>query len=380
MKDEIKKGLRTWIDIDTEAIRHNFSLFRGSISDDVELCSVVKSNAYGHCLFDFSKQMEDNGVDRLAVDSFPEGLRLRKEGIKKPIVILGYTLPFNFNKAADSGISITIAGKENLKALFDYKGEKEIKIHLKFDTGMNRQGFKVEETPSVIKLLKEVTGKRRVKVEGLYTHFADAKEPSHVSSTKKQIEAFERVRVMFQKAGFNPIVHASATAGMLNFKEGRYDMIRIGAGMYGIWPSGATKHQHFISLPILPVLSWRTRVADVKRAKSGSAFGYAFTETVSRDTDFAVLPIGYWHGFRRSLSSVGHVLIKGKRAKVLGLVSMDITVVDVTDIKDVREGDTVTLIGRDGEDEISVEEMAKWAGITNYEMITGINPLIKRIY
>ena len=379
MKRQYRKGLRTWIDIDLEAIRHNSSLFRGMLEDGVRLCSVVKSNAYGHCLFDFSKQMELNGVDWLAVDTLFEGLRLRREGVEKPILVLGYTLPDNFNEAAKNGISITVFGKESLKDVLAYKGRKKLRVHLKFDTGMNRQGFREGEVEHLLRALKG-TGASSLKVEGMYTHFADAKDPASLDSTHKQIEIFESIRDRVMGSGFKTIVHASATAGAIIFPQAHYDMVRVGIGSYGLWPSPEIEEYAKERLPLRPVLSWKTVVADVKKASAGSGFGYGFMEKVSRDTKFAVIPIGYWHGYSRSMSSIGSVLIRGKRAKVLGFVSMDITVVDVTDIRGVKVGDEVTIIGRDGRDEISVDEVADLAGTTNYEVITRINPLIKRFY
>lgn len=379
MKRQHRKGLRTWIDIDLEAIKHNNRLFREMLEDGVRLCSVVKSNAYGHCLFDFSKQMELNGVDWLAVDTLFEGLRLRREGVEKPILVLGYTLPDNFNEAAGKGISITVFGKESLKDVLAYKGRRKLRIHLKFDTGMNRQGFREGE---VEHLLRSLRGPKagNLEIEGMYTHFADAKDPSSPDNTNKQIDIFERIKKRVLEGGFKPLVHASATAGTIIFPQAHYDMVRIGIGSYGLWPSVNIKDHSWTKLPLKPVLSWKTVVADVKKAPAGSGFGYGFMEKVSRDTKFAVIPIGYWHGYSRSMSSTGNVLIRGKRAKVLGFVSMDITVVDVTDIRGIKVGDEVTIIGRDGSDEVSADELASVAGTTNYEVITRINPLIKRFY
>lgn len=377
MQKNNKKGLRTWIEIDTKAIRNNFQEFKKIINKKTKICSVVKSNAYGHSLVDFSKEMEKCGVDWLAVDSVIEGLRLRKEGIETPILVLGYTLPEMFSEAVKEDISLTIGGFDNLKKAINRKELAGLKIHLKFDTGMNRQGFRESDLNKVLKIL---TNDKSLKVEGLYTHFANAKNPRDKRSAENQIEIFRRIKSSFFEAGFNPLIHISATSSVFVFPEINYDMVRVGIGMYGLWPSDDIKEYFQKKINLKRVFSWYSIVSDVKEAPSGSMFGYGFTEKVSRDTHFAVIPVGYWHGYSRSLSSVGHVLIQGRRAKVLGVISMDILVVDVTSIEKIKVGDRVTLIGVDGEDEITVEELALKSGTTNYEMITRINPLIKKIY
>ncbi len=378
MIEKEKKGLRTWIEIDTEAIDNNFRQFRSFVPEAVKICSVVKSNAYGHYLTDFSKHMERIGADWLAVDTIPEGRRLRKEGVTLPIGVLGYTLPEMLDEASYYDISVTVSGWSALEEVLDIK-RGPLKIHLKFDTGMNRQGFKEGDLTSVLRSLQN--GKdQKVEVEGVYTHFADAKDPKRRESTEAQLESFEVIREKFIQAGFDPIFHASATAGALNYPEAHYDMVRIGIGMYGLWPSEQTKAGALERVKLKRAMSWKTVVSDVKEVPAGEGVGYGFTEKVSRDSKLAVLPVGYWHGYSRALSSFASALIRGRRAKVLGLISMDIMTVDVTDIKGVEVGDEVTLIGTDGEETITPEELADLSGTTNYEFMTRINPLIKKIY
>ncbi|MEX0672894.1 MAG: alanine racemase [Candidatus Paceibacterota bacterium] len=372
-------ALRTWIDVDTKVLEHNYNLFREVLSKETTLCAVVKSNAYGHSLVDYAKQMEGFGVDWLAVDTLVEGLRLREEGITAPILVLGYTLPDMFTKAADNDISIMISGFESLGHALRYAGKKPLKIHIKCDTGMHRQGFLEGQIKKAVRDIRKAENPKVV-IEGVFTHFADAKNPSEPRRTQEQIEIFERVRQEFVDAGHSPIVHAAATSTTVIFPEAHYDMVRVGIGLYGLWPSVATKQYAQEWLPLQPVLSWKSVVSEVKAVPAGSQFGYGFTESVARDSKIAVIPIGYWHGYPRSLSSIGHMLIRGKRAKVLGTVSMDITVVDVTDIKGVKAGDEVMLIGKDGKDDITADELAGMTGTINYEIVTRINPLIKRFY
>jgi len=242
---------------------------------------------------------------------------------------------------------------------------------------MHRQGVFENEIDEVIELLERA---EHLELEGLYTHFPQAKNPSEPHYTKKQLATFERVRQKIIDAGFDPVCHTANTGATIIYPAAHYDLVRTGIGLYGLWPSEEVKQYAKDWLPLKPILTWKTMVSEVKTVPTGSQFGYGLTESVSRETRMAVLPIGYWHGFDRSLSSIGHVLIHGKRAKVLGTISMDIAVVDVTDIPDVAHGDEVTVIGKDGDDEVSADELAGMLGTINYEVVTRINPLIKRFY
>ena len=385
--DDNGTGLRTWINVDTNALAHNYEQFRSLIAGNTRLCAVVKSNAYGHSIVDYALTLDRIGVDWFAVDSLVEGERLREQGVEKPILVLGYTLPDMFAKAAEQRISVTISSVENLKkaasaSLDDARGD--LRVHLKIDTGMHRQGVFESEIDEVIEILQSADN---VKLEGLYTHFPNAKNPSEPQYTKTQLEIFERVREKVESAGFSPIKHTAASSSTIIFPESHYDMVRVGIGLYGLWPAEATKQYAKDRIPLRPILSWKTLISEVKTVPAGSRFGYGLTESVSRETRMAVLPIGYWHGYDRSLSSIGHVLIRGQRAKVLGTISMDITVVDVTGIDGVEQDDEVTLIGSDpststgqAADEVSADELAGMTGTINYEIVTRINPLIKRFY
>ena len=375
-----RTGLRTWVEIDTQAIKRNYNIFKKKAGENCKIMAVVKSNAYGHGLVGFSNAVEKAGADWLGVDSVVEALSLRKSGIKNPILVLGYTLPERFDEAKKNNISITISSSMVLR---DFKKSYQIKqklpnIHLKIDTGMHRQGFMVGEALVALKYIKEKFPKDIL--EGVYTHFASAKNPSFPGDINKQIEVFRKVLEHAQLLGYKPMAHASATSGALVFPHSLFDLIRIGIGMYGLWPSKEVGSVFKKNIKLGPVLSWRTIVSEVKSLPKGSKIGYDFTETLYKNSRIAVIPVGYWHGYPRSLSSIGHVLIKGRRARVLGRVSMDMVVVDVTGVKDVKAGDVVTLIGRDGREQITADELADLAGTVNYEIVTRINPLIERIY
>lgn len=376
----IMSGFRTWIEINKKAIAENYRTLRKLIGNKCRLMAVVKSNAYGHGLVGFSKEAQKLGVDWFGADSVVEAQALRNSGIKKPILVFGHTLPERLKEAVDENISLTVSsfdGLKNLKILRHRKPE-DLRVHLKVDTGMHRQGFYVKDLPEAVRFLKIKLP--QVKVEGVYTHFAAAKNPAFPRDTLIQINEFKKAIKIVESGGFKPIKHAAATSGAILFPEARFDMARIGIGLYGLWPSAEVNSAAGGEIKLAPVLSWRTIIGEIKEVKKYDRVGYDFTERLNRDSNIAILSVGYWHGYPRSLSSVGQVLIRGQRAKVLGRVSMDMTAVDVTGIKNAKVGDAVTLLGCDGRKKILAEELAQLAGTINYEFITRINPLIERVY
>lgn len=375
-------SLRTWIEIDTNAIAHNFKLFRKFLGKKVRILAVVKSNAYGHNLTEFSHELALLGVDSLGVDSLVEGLTIRERKIKTPILVLGHTLPSMFEEARKNDIAITISHLDALADAYDLaKNRKSLRVHIKVDTGMHRQGFQAHDLPKLVTLLEKHKNNASVKIEGLYTHFAEAKNPRSGDSTRRQINEFHVWIDAFHKAGFFPIIHAAATAGTLLYPQAHYDMVRIGIGMYGLWPSPDVERFFAHKKEKLkPAMSWKAIVSEVKDVRKGERVGYDFTEMLSRDTRLAVIPVGYWHGFPRALSSKGRVLIHGRSARIIGRVSMGMIVVDVTDIPKARPGDIVVLIGKDGKEEIKAGELAVFSGTTHYEIVTRLNPLMKKFY
>lgn len=355
-----KLAVRTWIEIDKQALLFNFSYFQ-KIAHGAEVMAVIKSNAYGHGLVTIAKLLSARSKKLwLGVDSITEALRLRREGIKNPILVLGYTLPERLFEAALKNISVTISNFESLR---DYlKLRRRPKFHIKIETGMNRLGFQEADWEKLVSLLK----KHSLKPEGIYSHLA---EPPDITYSKKQIRVFRRALTLFESNGISiQFKHLAKTEGILMFPEVRFTMVRLGIGLYGYTPDRKTS--------LKPVMAWKTIVAEVKKVKKGELIGYGLTERFKKDSIIAVLPIGYWHGYDRKLSSKGEVLIKGKRARVVGRVCMDMIMVDVTDIPRVRARDEVVLLGRQGREEISGHEVAHTIGTTVYEVITRINPLI----
>jgi len=371
-------GLRTWVEIDKGAIKRNYSAFRSLIPQKCLLMAVVKSNAYGHGLTDFSKEVEKLGADWFGVDSITEALALRKSNIKKPILVLGCTLDENIKKASAQNISLTISNIEALKRLAKSQVKIPTKIHLKIDTGMHRQGFLLEELPDVVKLLRKNSDK--IKLEGIYTHFSSAKNPSFPKRTRDQLKIFKPWTDAIKNAGFSPIIHSAATSSTILFPESHFDMVRMGIGLYGLWPSKEMRAYAEKNLEISPALSWHTVISEIKTLPKGAGTGYDLSERLTKKSTVAILPIGYWYGYPRALSGIGKVLIKGKEAKVLGRISMGMTVVDISGIPNVKAGDRVVIIGKQKGKNVSADDLADLSETINYEITTRLNPLIKRIY
>ena len=368
-----KNTLRTWIEIDKKAIDHNISEFRKIIKPNIKLMAIIKSNAYGHGLVDFAKTIE-NKVDWFGVDSIIEGLKLRQKGIKKPILILGYTLPSRVEDAVRSDVSLTVSSFELLEQIIKLKDRP--KIHLKIDTGMHRQGFFLKDLPKAIKLLKQF----KLAPEGLYTHLAVAKDKLYSSYSFKQIEIFKKADELlkFVFGRENYLRHAVASAGTLLYPEAHFDMVRIGIGLYGMFPSKESEMQ--TNAKLKPAMTWKSIIGEIKTIPKNSFIGYDLTEKVLRSSRLAIIPVGYWHGFDRGFSSCGEILVKGKRCRILGRVNMDMVVIDVSNVPNIKIGDETVIIGKQGKEKITAEDMAIKTATTNYEIITRINPLIKRIY
>lgn len=379
MDAKSRHGLRTWIEVDRKAIKRNYDVFRGLISPKVKLMAIVKSNAYGHSLVDFSREMENLGADFLGVDSVTEALALRKHGNTLPILILGYTLQDMLEYAIAADISISISNFESLARLARRKaGEEKAKVHIKVDSGMHRQGFLEKDIPKVLSILTKA--KSVITVEGLFTHFAAAKNPAFPRDTKAQIKNFKLWVEAFKKAGLKPIAHAAAGGGAMLYPDSHFDMVRVGMGLYGLWPEREVKEFFKGRIVLKPVLVWKSIISEVKQLPKGSRVGYGLTEVLPKTSTVAVVPVGYWHGYPRVLSSIGRVLVRGKECKVLGIVSMDMISIDVSSVKNIQVEDEVTVMGSDGVSVYSAEGISNMTGLWWYEIITRLNPLIKRIY
>jgi len=280
-------------------------------------------------------------------------------------------------KVALNNLSITVSSLSNLQILPDLLGKKKIKIHLKLDTGMHRQGFYQDDLQKVLNFINK---NKNIILEGSYTHFAAAKNPAFPQETKKQLASFQNwIKILIGK-GYKPICHAAATAGAILYPDAQLNMVRVGIGLYGLWPSKEAKAFALERLKLKPVMQWKTIISEIKNVSKGEQIGYDFTESVDQNSKIAILPVGYWHGYPRSLSSIGHVLVGGKRCKILGRISMDMTIINISDVPGAKVSDAVCLLGKSGQEEISADDLAYLADTINYEIVTRINPLIKKMY
>lgn len=376
-------NLKTWVEIDKKAALANVKTIRSILKKKTKLYAVVKSNAYGHGLREFSL-IVNNKVDGFCVDSVYEGETLRSVGIKKPILVLGPTLSKNeLTLATENNLEITVSTFESLKQISQIKNKKDCPFfQIKVDTGMHRQGFFVKDLQEVIGIIKK--SKLSDNLKGVYTHFASAKDVTYPHHTNGQIDEFKKTQAIFKRFGFGKIMfHASGTGGTVLYSQAHFDMVRIGIGLYGYWPSKESREQHSLTLgkelTLKPVLSWKAKISEIKKLKKGDFVGYDLTEKMQRDATVAVIPVGYWHGFSRALSHKGQVLVKGKRCKVAGRVSMDLVIIECKNAN-TRVGDVVTIIGRSGKEILTADDQMEVADtLYTYEILTTINPLIKRV-
>lgn len=372
---------KTWVEVDSDNLIHNVSEFRKRVGESVKIAGVLKSNAYGHGLLEVASIVKDK-VDWLAVDSIYEALELRKQGIDNQILILGYTLIFELPSVVENEFHQVVANIETLEGLEKVCSEKNkaARIHLKIETGTSRQGIHLESLPEYLDLIKK---SEKLELAGVSTHFANIEDTTDPTYAMSQLELYKKSLILVDEAGFeNYIRHTASSAAAVLFDSTHFDMIRLGISLYGMWSSKETQvsaGQEKIGMNLLPALTWKTKIAHIKTLEPGTCVSYGCTEKLTQKTKTAVLPIGYWDGYDRGLSSVGTVLVRGERCRVLGRVCMNMIVIDVTSIKDVSLEDEVVLLGQQGGEVVSAEKIASQINTINYEVTTRINPLIKRI-
>ncbi|MGQ9618642.1 MAG: alanine racemase [Candidatus Aminicenantia bacterium] len=379
----LRQSSLSWVEISSEALKNNVNVFRNLIGEERILCGVVKSNAYGHGILEVSSLFLSYGVDWLGVNSIEEGILLRRNRIKVPIIVLGY-VPLNQLKLIfEYDLRMVVYNFETVRVLGEISNarSKEAYLHIKLETGTHRQGLYPEK---VIEFIKEIRKFPYLKIEGISTHFANIEDTTDHSYAENQLRVFENSMKILERENINiPIRHTACTAATILFSKTYFEMVRVGIGLYGLWPSRETFVSSMINgkppFELKPVLTWKTRIAQIKEVKKGSFIGYGCTYKTSRDSKIAVLPVGYNEGYDRKLSNLSYVLIKGYRAPLRGRVAMNMMMVDITDIEDVGLEEEVVLLGAQGKERITAEYLASLCGTINYEIVTRINPLIPRI-
>ncbi len=369
---------RTWVEIDQGKILYNFHQFRMIVPPSVKIGAVIKSNAYGHGLVEIANILKDE-ADYFFVDSYSEACIVRKY-TQKPIVILGYIVEGDMEAVIKSGFELTVFNKESLDFISKISKKLKLKVflHLEIETGTARNGIKLSEIGEYLSTIKN-----NLVLSGVFTHFANIEDTTSFAYAKNQLALYEQALNKIRRHKYTKFKkHTACSAAAILFNQTHYDVIRLGLSLYGLWPSKETKVSALnrkIGLGLKPALTWKTRIAHIKTLPKGAYVGYGCTEKLMRNSKIAVIPVGYYDGFDRGLSSVGEVLVNGVRCRVVGRVCMNMTMVDVTNLKKVKINDEVVLVGVQGAEEISCEIVATKLQTINYEVVTRINPLIKRI-
>ncbi len=378
-KNMLEKYQRVYAAIDLNAIEHNMNEIKAAIKPGTQILGVIKTDGYGHGAYPIARELENiEEVFGYATATVEEALTLRKYGIQKAILILGHTFPYSYPDLVNGEIRPALFRLDSAKELSDtaVKLGKKCKVHIKVDTGMSRVGIFPDE--SGLEFVKEVSKLPGLEIEGAFTHFATADEKD-LTKAKEQLRLFngfcEKVKT---ELGIQiPICHASNSAGIIAMPEANLDMVRAGVILYGMYPSDEVSKE---VLKLAPVLELKSHLTYVKTVPAGRAVSYGGTYVTPCEKRIATVPVGYGDGYPRSLSGKGYVLIAGKRAPILGRVCMDQFMVDVTDIPEAKEDMEVTLIGKDGEEAITMEMLGDLSGRFNYELACDLDKRIPRVF
>lgn len=364
--------------IDLDAVEYNIESMKKSLGEHVRMLVVVKTDGYGHGALQIAKVLERKEyIWGYATATFEEAVLLKKGGIRKPLLVLGCIFPDQRKEAAEQGIRMTVYDEETAKELSKLAESlrKKVYVHIKVDTGMSRIGFPA--APEGADIIEKISRMPGLMMEGMYTHFAKADETDK-TFTGQQLEKFLYMKGILEErsVGF-PIYHCSNSAGIIDCPDANLNLVRAGIATYGLYPSGEVKKEN---VPLMPAMELVSHVVYVKTVEAGTPVSYGGTFVTDRKTRIATIPVGYGDGYPRSLSNRGHVLIRGRKAPILGRVCMDQFMVDVTDIPDVSFGDRVTLVGKDGDESLTVEELEELSGRFNYELICALGKRIPREY
>lgn len=340
--------------------------------------AVVKANAYGHGVIQCAKAAIEAGANWLGVVEINSALELRKADIKAPILVLGYPEINLLNDASKNNISVPVISLDYAKEISEMKFSGKLKVHLKVETGLNRLGMLEDEALLACKVLQTNSN---IEVEGIYSHLA-AVEEGKIDFTFKQIDNFKKIIRAFENQNIHiPLKHIAASAGAMLVPEAHFDMVRDGISTYGLWPSGENKESFGAQDFLEPVLSFKTQIVQVKNIKAGEKVGYGCTFEAKNDMTIGILPVGYFDGLDRGLSNKGEVLVDGARCPIIGRVAMNMIIIKLkVESEKLKARQEVTIIGKDGDEEITVDEIADKLGTINYEVVARLPEHLKRIY
>lgn len=370
------KYYRVYAEINLDAIVKNVDNLMALTKENTGALAVVKADGYGHGDVAVAKAVAQK-VTGYAVATLDEAVNLRENGVKKPILVLGYVDPYEFDILVSHEITATVFDVETAQLLADAARvqKKQAHCHIKVDTGMRRIGLEPDENG--IAIVKQITALKELSADGIFTHFATSDETDKTSA-EHQFKLFTDFTGRLEKEGIHfTYRHCANSAAVIDMPQVDLDMVRLGIAMYGMYPSDEVKKE---KVELFPALDLKSHVTMVKEIPAGEKVSYGGTFTTTRTTKLATVSVGYGDGYPRALSSKGYVLVRGQKAPIVGRVCMDQMMVDVTDIKNVTRADIVTLIGKDGDAEITVEEIAALAGTFNYEFVCDLGKRIPRSY
>ncbi len=364
---------RAWVEIDLDRLLQNYRAVKARVHEGCGILVAVKADAYGHGAVEISKTLQAEGVDMLGVASVDEALELKRAGIDCPIVILSPTTPDISKTIIENDFRVNVSSLEYGQSLSSHalRLGKISKVHLEIDTGMGRTGVLSSQALDFVRTVSSMEG---IEVEGIFSHFAVAEaDPEY---TRKQLAEFRSLLDALERNEIRiPLKHCANSAAILGHPDSYFNMVRPGLVIYGLYPSSLSR-----SLDVSPIMSFKARIVHVQRLPRGSSISYGRTFTAPKDMTIATISVGYGDGYTRSLSNRGEALIRGKRAKIVGTVCMDLTMVDCTGTDAVQLGDECTLIGRDGTEEITPDDIARLTGTISYEVTSSIGPRVPRVF
>lgn len=373
------------IELSKDALKNNISFIREMVGKNVYISSVVKGNAYGHGIKEIVPIIESTGINHFSVFCSQEAHLVFEVAKKSQIMIMGFIASNELEWVISNNISFFVFDLERLIAAIEIASvlNKKARIHIEVETGMNRTGFREHELSNILKLLKSNTS--TIEVAGLCTHFAGAESIANHVRITNQIERFENIYNKYFKYNFQNIKkHTACSAAALHYPQTHFDMVRIGILQYGFWPNIESKIKYLTKKnihksPLRRVLRWTSKVLSIKEVAAGEFIGYGTNYIAETTTIIAIVPVGYSNGYSRGLSNMGRVLISGQRVSVVGVVNMNMISIDITNIPDVREGDEVVIVGKQGDKEISVASFSDYSNSMNYETLTRLPANIDRI-
>ena len=366
----------TWAAIDAAALGHNLRTVQAHVGSRCRVLAVVKADGYGHGAIDGARAFVEAGAWGLAVSLIEEGVELRQAGVRAPVLVLGGVHPGSEDVVVHGNLTPVVWEPHHLQLLaaaVRRSGADQLPVHLKIDTGMSRLGALPEQLPALLDWYENHAA-NELRIEGVMTHFACADDPDDDHTSLAQLDSFRACLSLLGDRGIHPSIrHVCNSAGLVRFSAAHLDMVRPGIALYGAASSDA------VALPGLKLgMAVHSRLLGIRELPAGARISYGHRETLSRPTRLGIVPVGYGDGYPRNMSGQAAVLIRGHRVPIVGNITMDLSMVDVTDLPDAREGERVTLLGRQGREIIDVYQLASWAGVIPYEIVCGISKRVPR--